>query len=354
MDSVRVGIFGASGYTGYELIKLLANHERAEVVLATSQSYAGQRIRDLYPCPPALGGRGKQSDLTLVDVNEVWAESTPLSERIDAAFFCLPHGESMPMVKRVCEAGVRAIDLSADFRLQDTALYTQWYNKEHVAPELLSGAVYGLPEVYREQIAGADLVGNPGCYPTGALLALYPLARGGHLADGRIIVDSKSGVSGAGRKLRLSSHFCEVNEDFKPYGIGRAHRHLPEMEQELSAWSSGPVRVTFSPHLLPVDRGILSTIYVTLEAGWSVERLADFYREAYAKDVFVHVLPAGRLAALADAVHTNRCAISFAHAGGDDFIVASAIDNLVKGASGQGVQNMNVMFGLDEAMGLIA
>lgn len=353
MDRIRVGIFGASGYTGYELIKLLANHERAEVVLATSQSYAGQRISDLYPCPPALGGRGKRFDLPLTDVNEVWAESTPLSERIDVAYFCLPHGESMPMVKRVREAGVRAIDLSADFRLHDTAVYSEWYRKEHVAPEMLDEAVYGLTEVYRKQIVGAELVANPGCYPTSVLLAVYPLAQGGHIAEGRIIADSKSGASGAGRKPRLGSLFCEVNEDARPYSIGRAHRHLPEMEQELSAWSGGAMRVTFSPHLLPVTRGILSTAYVTLEAGWSVERLVELYQEAYAEDVFVHVLPSGRLAALADAVYTNRCAISFAHAGGDDFIVASAIDNLVKGASGQAVQNMNVMYGLDEAMGLI-
>ena len=354
MDTIRVGIFGASGYTGYELIKLLANHERAEVAFATSQTYAGQRISDLYPCPPALGQRGDRFDRVLVDVNEVWGDEAPLTERIDVGFFCLPHGDSMPMVKRVREAGVRAIDLSADFRLRDTGLYTQWYKVEHVAPDLLGEAVYGLPEVYRDRIAGADLVGNPGCYPTSVLLALYPLARGGHIAGERIIVDSKSGVSGAGRKLRLGSHFCEVNEDFRPYSIGRAHRHLPEMEQELNAWSPGVMRVTFSPHLLPVNRGILSTIYLTLEAGWSVERLVDVYREAYAEDVFVHVLPAGRLAALADVVHTNRCAISFAHAGGDDFCVVSAIDNLVKGASGQAVQNMNVMFGQDEALGLIA
>jgi len=353
MEQIRVGVFGASGYTGYELIKLLANHERADVVMATSQRYAGQRVSDLYTRPPALGVRGAQFDLTLVDVDAVWAGETPLAERIDAAFFCLPHGESMPMVARVREAGVRAIDLSADFRLRDPAVYSRWYNKTHVAPEMLKEAVYGLPEVYREQIAGADLVANPGCYPTSVLLALYPLAREGRLAGGRIIADSKSGTSGAGRKLRLSSHFCEVNEDFKPYSIGRAHRHLSEMEQELGVWSGGAVRVTFSPHLLPVNRGILSTIYVTLEAGWSVERLVEVYSAAYAGEAFVQVLPAGRLAALADVVQTNRCAISFAHAGGDDYIVASAIDNLVKGASGQAVQNMNLMFGLDEGMGLV-
>jgi N-acetyl-gamma-glutamyl-phosphate reductase len=350
---VRVGIFGASGYTGYELITLLANHAAAEVVFATAQSSAGQRISDLYPCPPVLGRRAQAYDLMLVNADVVWADPRPLAERIDVAFFCLPHGESIEAVKRVRQAGVRAIDLSADFRLRDAGVYTQWYKLEHTAPELLSEAVYGLPEVYREQIATAGLVANPGCYPTSVLLALYPLVQGGHLASRRIIADSKSGVSGAGRTLKIESHFVEVNENFSAYSIGRKHRHLSEIEQELAAWAGSPVRVTFSPHLLPVDRGILSTIYVTLQPGWSVERLVEHYRQAYADDLFVHVLPAGRLASLAYVVRTNRCAISFAAAGEDDFIVVSAIDNLVKGASGQAVQNMNVMFGLDETMGLL-
>jgi N-acetyl-gamma-glutamyl-phosphate reductase len=283
----------------------------------------------------------------------------------DVAFFCLPHGESMAAVA-AARAGTRCIDLSADFRLRDVAVYEQWYKVAHVAPELLRGAVYGLSEVYREQVAGAGLIANPGCYPTSVLLALYPLARGGHLRSGRVIVDSKSGVSGAGRKPRVGSLFCEVSGNFAPYSIGRAHRHLPEMEQELAAWGAD-VRVTFSPHLLPVVRGIVSTIYLTLEEGWSVERLVELYQEAYAGEPFVHVLPAGQLASLAYVNHTNRCALSFADAGADknpadenpadgnpgtDFIVVSAIDNLVKGASGQAVQNMNLMFGLDETAGL--
>jgi N-acetyl-gamma-glutamyl-phosphate reductase len=195
-------------------------------------------------------------------------------------------------------------------------------------------------------------VASPGCYPTGALLALYPLAHGGYLGDGRIIVDSKSGVSGAGRKLSLTTHFCEVNEDFKPYSIGRAHRHTSELDQELAAWSGRDLSVTFSPHLLPVSRGILSTVYVTLEPGWSVERLVELYSEVYADEPFLHVLPPGTLASLAYVTNTNRCALSFAAAGGDAFILVSAIDNLIKGASGQAVQSMNVMYGLNETMGL--
>jgi N-acetyl-gamma-glutamyl-phosphate reductase len=335
---VRVGIYGATGYTGYELVKLLAGHAGTEVVFATSRSSAGKRMSDLYPCP---------YDLTLITPEDAELDG------IDVAFFCLPHGESMAVVEQVRAASVRAIDLSADFRLRDVTVYEQWYKVKHVAPGLLSRAIYGLPEVYREQIVTADLIANPGCYPTGVLLALHPLVCGGYLGDGRIIADSKSGVSGSGRKLSQGSLFCEVNEDFRPYNVGRVHRHLPEMEQELVAWSKGPdIRLTFVPHLLPVNRGILSTIYVTLAPGWSVQRLVDLYRDRYAGEPFIHVLAPGRLASLAYVAHTNRCALSFAEAGEDAFIIVSAIDNLIKGASGQAVQAMNLMFGLDEAMGL--
>jgi N-acetyl-gamma-glutamyl-phosphate reductase len=335
---VRVGIFGATGYTGYELVKLLYGHPEVEIVFATSRSSAGRRLSDLYPCP--------------YDVALVASEEAAL-EAIDVAYLCLPHGESMVTVEQVRAAGVRAIDLSADFRLRDVAVYEEWYKVRHVAAGLLSDAVYGLPEVYRDEIACADLVAGPGCYPTSVLLALYPLVHGSHLADGRIIVDSKSGVSGAGRKLSLQSLFVEANENLSAYSVGRAHRHLPEMEQELVAWGLEDARLTFSPHLLPVSRGILSTIYVNLAPGWSVEQLVALYREQYAGEPFIHVLPPGELASLAYVVHTNRCAISFAEAGEGVFIVVSTIDNLVKGASGQLVQCMNLMYGLDETLGLI-
>jgi N-acetyl-gamma-glutamyl-phosphate reductase len=238
--------------------------------------------------------------------------------------------------------------------LRNVDTYQHWYQVEHVAPELLDHAVYGLVEVYREQIAGARLVASPGCYPTGSLLALYPLVHGGHLHTGRIIVDSKSGVSGAGRKLSPATHFCEVNESFSAYKIGRAHRHTSELDQELAAWGGARLSVIFAPHLLPVSRGILSTVYVSLEPGWSVQKLIDLYQEVYAGEPFVHILPPGKLATLAHVVRTNRCAISFAEAGEGEFIIVSAIDNLVKGAAGQALQSMNVMFGLDETMGLPA
>jgi len=332
---VRIGIFGATGYTGYELVKLLNSHAQAELVFATSRQNAGQRLSELYPCP---------YDLTLVAPEEA------ALDEVDVAFLCLPHGESMPVVQEVRAAGVKAIDLSADFRLRDVAVYESWYKKTHVAPDLLSQAVFGLTEVYRAQVAETNLLAKPGCYPTGVLLSLYPLVH--HLRSPRVIVDAKSGVSGAGRKLSLTTHFVEVNEDFKPYSVVRAHRHLSEMEQELHAWGAKEARVTFSPHLLPVDRGILSTVYVTMEPGWSVARLLEAFRAQYAGEPFIHILPAGQMASLAHVVHTNRCAISVAEAGEDDFIVVSAIDNLLKGASGQALQNMNLMFGLDETMGL--
>lgn len=334
---IRAGIFGATGYTGYELIKIFHQHPQIELVFATSEQSAGQNIADLYPCP--------------YRVPLIKAQDAPL-DRVDVAFFCLPHGESVEWVRRAFEAGVRCVDLSADFRLRDARVYEQWYRTPHHAPDLLAHAVYGLTEVYRAQIAGAQLVACPGCYPTCALLALYPLVKGRHLASPRIIVDAKSGVSGAGRTPKIGSLFVEVNEDFKPYSIGRAHRHLPEIEQEVQAWGGTALSVIFSPHLLPVNRGILSTIYVELDAGWSVERLVEFYAEQYAGEPFVHVLPAGQLASLAYVVQTNRFAVSFAQAGPGEFIIVSALDNLLKGASGQMVQNMNLMFGLDERMGL--
>ena len=335
---MQVGIFGATGYTGYELVKIFNRHPETEIAFATSRSSAGQTLADLYPCP---------YNVPLIAPHQAGAES------IDVAFFCLPHGAAMQTVRQVHAAGVKCIDLSADFRLRDVETYERWYKTTHSARELISGAVYGLSEIYREQIRQADLVACPGCYPTGALLALYPLVQNGRLSDPRIIIDAKSGTSGAGRQARLGSLFVEVNENFKPYNIGRAHRHLAEIEQEVKTWGDMDLRVTFSPHLLPVSRGILSTIYVTLDPGWSVDKLVDFYAGVYAGEPFIHVLPAGKLASLAFAVHTNRCAISFAQAGEDEFIIVSAIDNLLKGASGQMVQNMNLMFGLDETMGLV-
>jgi N-acetyl-gamma-glutamyl-phosphate reductase len=247
-------------------------------------------------------------------------------------------------------AGARVVDLSADFRLKSSEQYAEWYGLDHPAPSLLVEAVYGLSEFSRPQIREARLVANPGCYPTSVLLALRPLLLAG-LAAGTIIADAKSGVSGAGRTPKQNTHFVEVTNNFSAYKIGRAHRHLPEMEQEITAWQEDAPPLIFTPHLLPVPRGILSTIYVPLRPDMTEEALHELYRLTYDGEPFVKVLPLGQQATLAHVVHTNRCAIGLTEAAGT-LILTSAIDNLVKGAAGQAVQNMNLMFGLPETAGL--
>lgn len=349
---IKVGIAGVTGYTGIELYRLLRTHPAAEMSWLTSESSAGQRLSDVFPCP---------WDDPLIKL-----EDAPL-DAVDVVFLCLPHAASMPAVARVCAAGVRAIDLSADFRLHSAAAYQQWYGLAHSEPELLAGAVYGLPELHRAAITRADLVANPGCYPTSIILGLAPLARAGWLR-GQVIADSKSGVSGAGRQAKLSNSFVEVNENFTPYNIGYTHRHIAEMEQELRQAAGGlspshPVAVSsappgdfnliFSPHLLPVSRGILSTIYITLPAEAESETVRAAYAAAYAAEPFIHLLPPGGLAGLHHVVHSNRCAIGLTFVpNSTTLIVTSAIDNLLKGASGQAVQNMNCMWGLEETTGL--
>ncbi len=335
---IRTGIFGASGYTGCELIKILSCHPRAEVTFATSETYTGGTLADLYPAAPAL---------PLISAKEA-----PL-ERIDVAFCCLPHTASMPLVQKLRRADVPTIDLSADFRLDSAEAYQRWYRAEHTATELLPEAVYGLPELNRAAIRNAKLVANPGCYPTGVLLALAPILREGLLAEPRVIVDAKSGVSGAGRTPSFTTHFVEVNENLSPYNVGHTHRHISEMEQEAEKLAGEPIHVTFVPHLLPVSRGILSTIYVRTAKPLSAEEWVNLYRQAYAEESFVQVLAPGQLATLHHVNYTNRCAISLTPVEGTDtLILVSCIDNLVKGASGQAAQNMNLMLGLDERLGL--
>ncbi len=334
---IKVGIFGATGYTGYELIQILLRHPEAKIVFTTSESTAGGKLSDVYPCPwdfPLIG-----------------AAEAPLAD-VDVVFLCLPHAASMDAVRRVRQAGVRAIDLSADFRIADPATYERWYGTPHTAPDLLREAVYGLVELHREQIRAANLVANPGCYPTSVNLGLYPLARAGVLGR-KVIIDSKSGVSGAGRALKLTSHFVEVHENLSPYNIGHTHRHIAEMEQELNP-VNGPYQIIFSPHLLPVNRGILSTMYVEVPPDLTGQQLHEIYQETYAGEPFIHLLPLGQVATLRHTVGSNRCAIGLTPVDGTStLIVTASIDNLVKGASGQAVQNMNVMFGLPETMGLM-
>ncbi len=334
---IRVGIFGVTGYTGIELVKILAWHPQAQIAFATSDSYVGKKLSDAFPCA--------------YDIPLIAHDAAPL-DQIDAAFLALPHGASTDFAKRALNAGARVIDLSADFRLHDAAAYKKWYGLDHHAPELLPQAVYGLPEIHRAKIKGAKLIANPGCYPTSVILGLAPILRAG-ASDGTIIVDAKSGVSGAGRKATLSNSFVEVNENFAPYNIGRTHRHLSEMEQELQAIDAR-TSLIFSPHLLPVNRGILSTMYVNLNDGWNDETLRDLYVETYHNEPFVRILPSGQVASLAHSNHTNYCTISIHHvAAVGQAIVCASIDNLIKGASGQAVQNMNLMFGIEETTGLL-
>lgn len=333
---IRVGIYGATGYTGIELVKLLQRHPAVEITFLTSQSHAGKTLRKVFAGAPALP--------------LVAGEDAPLGAA-DVAFLCLPHAAAAETAVVALEAGARVIDLSADFRLRDAATYAAWYAHTHPAPQLLDKAVYGLTEVYRAELPGARLVANPGCYPTSVLLALRPLLLSGLAITGPIIADSASGVSGAGRGLALTSHFVEVADNYSPYKIGRAHRHLPEMEQAIGWWRKQAPALIFSPHLLPVPRGILSTIYVNLGEAVDESELRALYVTAYDAEPFVDVLPAGELATLAHVNHTNRCAIALTLVD-RTLILTSAIDNLIKGAAGQAVQNMNVVFGCPETEGL--
>ena len=336
---IEVGIYGATGYTGIELLRILKRHPMTEIRFATSRSYAGAPISEVFPVP---------WDIPLVGDAEVDSAS------VDVIFCCLPAGSAAAQVATAMQtADTKVVDLSADFRLKSAVTYAQWYKLEHTAPELLPVAQYGLPETNRVHIRDARLVANPGCYPTSILLGLYPLLERGMVANAPIIADSKSGVSGAGRGLNLKSHFVEANENLTPYNIGHAHRHWPEIDQEIAHLGGPAEQLIFSPHLLPVNRGILSTIYLTLEEPCDAIKLMDIYREVYANEPFVWVLPTGQMATLAHVVNTNRCAISVSLVSPHQVIVVSTIDNLLKGAAGQAVQNMNLMFGYDETMGLM-
>lgn len=329
----RVGIYGATGYTGFELIKTLRRHTSVEIAFATSRGEAGKRMSDIYP--------------TLIDTPLIDPEQADL-RGVDLIFTCLPHGaaELIPIVQGALEAGVKVVDLSDTFRVLDADEYERRRGKPHPAPELLSAAVYGLPELHRDEIRVARLVANTGCYPLTAILPLVPLARNGLLADRTVIVDSKSGVSGAGRAVSLKTHFGETHETFSAYNVGRTHRHLAEMEQETG------LHIIFSPHLLPVHRGILSTIYLTTRADVSLAELRAAYA-CYESEPFVKLLPEGRLPELRHVQHTMYLAIGAQSVEPGRFILVACVDNLAKGASGQAVQSMNLMLGFDETTALL-
>src|SRR6266581_3954545 len=339
----RVGVLGASGYTGAELLRLLIHHQGVEIALLTAERRAGQHMRQVFPqfSPYSLP---KLLAIDSVDWNKA---------ALDLAFCALPHATTQRVIKALLAKApkTRVVDLSADFRLADPAAYARWYGHEHHAPELQKEAVYGLTEVYRTAIAKARLVGNPGCYTTCAQLPLIPLLRSGAIDPDEIVIDAKSGMTGAGRAVKEEMLFSEVSEGFHAYGVGH-HRHMAELDQEFSKAAGRDVVATFTPHLVPMNRGILSTIYVR-SAKSSPEDLHAILSKAYAQEPFVHVLPYGRLP---QTRHVRGSNMTFIGLTKDRIpgrvIICSALDNLTKGASGQAVQNMNVMLGLPETTGI--
>ena len=336
---VKVGIIGATGYAGAELVRLLLGHSMVEIAAVSSVSYEGKQLTEVFP---NLAGA---IDMTLVTADEV-------VEASEVVFASLPHGLSEPIARRCFDKGALFIDLGADFRLYDEADYREWYKLEYKDPELHRSAVYALCEIYRERIRQARIIGNPGCYPTSIALGLYPLLKAKAVRADSIIIDSKSGVTGAGRGLTLGSHYPECNEAISAYKAA-AHRHTPEIEQTLSDVSGEKVTVTFVPHLLPVNRGILSTIYASLKEDIRPEEVRKLYEDAYGGEKFVRLMPEGKFADIKNVRCSNFCDISLHHDSRTGrVIITSAIDNMVKGAAGQAIQNMNIVLGFDEDCGL--
>ena len=339
----KVGIIGASGYTGAELARILCNHPEVRLTAATSRQYAGRPLSEIFP------SLRKRVDIICEDLSVA-----ELCAKADFFFTAVPHKTAMDLVPQLLAAGKRVVDLSADFRLRDVSVYEQWY-QPHSSSTLLGEAVYGLPELYRKDVAGSRLVANPGCYPTSIILGLAPLLKAGAIAVATIIADSKSGTSGAGRTAQTASLFCEVHDGFRPYKVGRAHRHTPEIEQELSVLASEEVRISFTPHLLPIARGILSTIYATLAPGFDRQKIDALYHTHYQNEPFVRLLTEDSFPATQYVRGSNFCDISYKiDPVTNRIIVMSAIDNIGKGASGQAVQNMNCMYGFAETTGLLS
>lgn len=339
---VNVGIYGGSGYTGQELLRLLASHPDAKVVAATSRRFAGVPVAEVYPVFSGL------TELVYTD-----ASPEAVADLVDVVFLALPHGVSMEFAALFLKAGRKVVDLSADFRLRDAGTYQAWYGS-HKTPETLKEAVYGLPELYRDRIVHTRLVANPGCYPTSIILGLAPLLRSRWIDSDSVIADSKSGVSGAGRDPQIASLYCEVAGGFKAYKVG-GHRHTPEIEQELSALAEQEMKISFTPHLLPVKRGILSTIYAKLRKDVTPAEITALYQAFYQNEPFVRVCRSGQFPNLSSVVGSNYCDIGVTvDKRTGRIIVVSAIDNLIKGASGQAIQNMNLLCGLREETGLPA
>jgi N-acetyl-gamma-glutamyl-phosphate reductase len=337
---LRVGIIGASGYTGGELARILALHPAAALTVATSRSHAGKRLSQIYP--------------HLAGIADLVCENVPaaeLAERADLFFTAVPHQTAMAIVPELLQAGKKVIDLSADFRLDDPVVYEAWY-QPHTAQQYLAEAVYGLPEINREKIAAARLIANPGCYPTSVILALAPLLKNNLLDPATIIADSKSGTSGAGRGAQVGTLFCEVTDGFRAYKVGE-HRHTPEIEQELAKLAGTRMTISFTPHLVPMSRGILSTVYGSLTRDVDQQEIYDLYTAFYGGEKFVRICRPGAFPATQYVRGSNYCDIGAkVDTRTGRVVLVAAIDNLVKGAAGQAVQNMNIVSGFAESLGL--
>jgi N-acetyl-gamma-glutamyl-phosphate reductase len=336
----KIGIAGASGYTGLELLRLLINHPKSEIIFLTSETYQGQSVSKVFP---SLSGF---TDLKFSSIDSV------SSEGCDIVFLALPHTISMQKASVFLTENTRVIDLSADFRLKDPAVFKDWYSIRHQQPSLLKEAVYGLPEIHREAIKSARLIANPGCYPTSITLALAPLITKDWVDLSSIVADSKSGISGAGRKASLATQFSEINGGISAYNIA-VHRHTPEIEQELSTLANTDIQISFSPHLIPMTRGMLSTVYINLKQDIPAEDLLEYFKNFYTDEPFIRILPLGEYANTHFTVSSNFCDIGVqVDIRNRRAIITSAIDNLIKGASGQAIQNMNLMLGISEKSGL--
>ena len=339
MSDIKVAILGASGYTGGELIRLLLNHPNVEICYITAEKHAGKQISDVFP-----------HLRNLINLNLEKLDSANVPEDTDVVFVALPHGASAEVIMELYDRESKIIDLGADFRLNE-GNYREWYG-DHPCTKLLENAVYGISELYRDKIAETDLVANPGCYPTSSILPLAPLLKNSVIKEKNIIIDSKSGVSGAGRSPSLDFHFCEVNEGLKAYKVG-GHRHSPEIEQQLSDYCNKKIDVTFTPHLIPIDRGILSTIYVNTNKSYTTVELIKILNEFYSDSYFIRIFDEGHFPSTSYVKGSNYCDIGvMSKPENKTAIFISAIDNLVKGASGQAIQNMNIMMDLPENTGL--
>ncbi|MDF2928719.1 MAG: N-acetyl-gamma-glutamyl-phosphate reductase [Anaerospora sp.] len=337
---MKVSIIGATGYTGEELLRLLSSHPQAEIVAITSESQTGAAISEIYP---HLQPFYDHKLVSMQQLDDIAAQS-------DVVFIALPHGHAMEAGKKIVAKGAKVIDLGADYRFRDTSVYEKWYKLPHTHKE--AKAVYGLTELYRKDVKGATIVGNPGCYTTASILAVAPLLKQQLIEPNSVVIDAKSGVSGAGRSLGLNSHFTEVFENVKAYNIA-GHRHTPEIEQALGDIAGSEIFINFTPHLIPVARGILSTCYGTLKSGVTPAQVDEAFNSLYQEEYFIRLLGRGGYPATKNTRGSNFCDIGWhIDPRTNRVIVVSAIDNLVKGAAGQAVQNMNVMFGLDERLGL--